>query len=81
MPKLRVIILDETHITDFGAKHLIDLQNLGVVSLNGTQVGEEGLAELARLPKLYRNWLENTNVTDNGARKARIARPKLAVNQ
>lgn len=53
-------------ITDAGLRHLARLPRLRHLDLGGCSIGDDGVAELARLPGLERVALQWTRVTDAG---------------
>ena len=52
LPRLRVLNLHATRVTDAGMASLAGLKDLQVLSLIGTRVGDAGLASLRDLPAL-----------------------------
>lgn len=63
------IQLAGTRVTDAGMEHLAKIKTLALVNVERTQVGDEGLAKLATLPRLGDLWIADTKVTDTGLAK------------
>ncbi len=59
-------IWDATAITDAGAHHLAELENLESIHLSNSQIGDEALKALAKLPKLHRISMQQNAFTDAG---------------
>jgi hypothetical protein len=57
---------DATKITDAGAKHLQDMPRLRYIHLSTSQVGDEGLAAIAKLPNLEGLSMQRNKITDVG---------------
>lgn len=65
-PKLRLLILDQTQITDAGLARLANLRNIVGLDLGSTQITDAGLANLAGMSDLRALELDCTHVTDAG---------------
>jgi hypothetical protein len=79
-PKLRVLSLANTRVTDQGLRDVATLSSLERLDLSGAQgVTDVGLGHLSALPKLQSLRLVGTPVTDDGVQKLRAARPGLEV--
>jgi hypothetical protein len=63
---VRQLVLFNTNVTDAGARHLRGITSLRVLILDGTLVGDDGMAQIATLPKLEELSVSRTNVTDVG---------------
>jgi hypothetical protein len=63
------IQLAGTAITDAGMEHLAKMKTLALVNVEGTKVGDDGLAKLVTLPQLGDLWINDTQVTDAGLRQ------------
>ena len=79
LDSLRRLRLDRTQITDEGVSALVDLRELEVLNLFGTQVGDGCLQTLEKLGSLRAVYLWDTQVTQEGLDRLRSARPALEV--
>lgn len=59
-------IWDATAITDAGAHHLAELENLESIHLSNSQTGDAALKALSKLPKLHRISMQQNFITDAG---------------
>jgi len=59
-------IWNATAITDEGARHLANLENLENIQIHGSRIGDAALKALAKLPKLSRMYLQEDAFTDAG---------------
>lgn len=59
-------IWDATAITDAGAHHLAELENLESIHLSNSQTGDAALKALSKLPKLHRISMQQNAFTDAG---------------
>lgn len=59
-------IWDATAITDSGAHHLAELENLEAIHLSNSQTGDAALKALSKLPKLHRISMQQNVFTDAG---------------
>ena len=66
MPRLKYLYLNETAVTDAGAKELARLWGLTRLDLTNTQIGDEGIGYLAGLTRLEMLILNGTQVTNAG---------------
>jgi hypothetical protein len=70
-------------VEKLGGKALRDQTKAGKpvihVSLNGTQISDAGLKELAALQQLQTLWLSGTQVTTNGVAELQKALPKCKI--
>jgi len=66
LPKLRVLRLDHTTITDDGVAHFADLRNLEELDLSNTGITDAGMVTLGRLPRLTSLSLRDTAITQAG---------------
>ena len=69
-------------LTDEGSQHLGQLKNVTWIHLGKTQIGDSGLAELAKLSHLddlIITYCEN--VTDEGVEKLQQALPNLKIDR
>jgi hypothetical protein len=66
LPKLRMLELVDTNMTDAGLAQLAGLKHLEFLSLSGTDITDAGLEHLKGLTKLQTLWLAGTQVTDAG---------------
>lgn len=78
-PWLWGLYLNDTHVTDKTAQNLSTMTRLRVLSLAGTQMGDEGLLALAQLPELQWLCIDATNVTDAGRAEFQRQRPDVNV--
>jgi hypothetical protein len=74
LTSLKVLDLDDTSITDAGLEHIKALTQLESVSL-GRRITDDGLDRLKQLSKLRYIFLSNSEVTFQGERMLREARP------
>jgi Leucine-rich repeat (LRR) protein len=65
-PKLEILALANTRITDAGLKPLRNLPRLRDLDLEGTQITDAGTTTLGALPRLYSLNLARTPITDDG---------------
>ncbi len=65
-PRLQVIVLSSSQVTDAEMKHLAAVPGLEHLSLNNTAITDEGLAPLAKLEKLNHLNVNETMVSDKG---------------
>ena len=72
-PDLRILILENTKISNAGLEELGRLSNLSQLSLNYTNVTDAGMAKLRSLP-LLKLWLNGTPVTGRGLASLAAAR-------
>lgn len=79
LKSLRRLRLDRTRITSRGVRSLTTLQDLEVLNLFGTPVGDECLAAIGQLPSLQSVYLWDTQVTKAGLDGLRSLRPTLDV--
>jgi Leucine-rich repeat (LRR) protein len=70
LPKLTILSLVMTEITDDGLKNL-ENTSLNRLFLRQTKITDSGLASLAKIPSLKRLDLRYTNVTDDGLKNIR----------
>ena len=75
-PKLRIFILQESHVTDAGLKQLEKHVALQYLHLGTCEITDDGLKELRTLKNLSTLTLINTNITDAGLRRLKNL-PKL----
>ena len=66
LPRLRVLRLSRTAITDAGMSVLAKCETLESIDVSQTQVGDQGVWELRALPRLRILNLFQTRVTDRG---------------
>jgi len=76
---LRMLFLTNVRITDIGAAALASLENLEVLDLKDTAITDATLERLAGLPNLRWLRVEAIQVTPDGIRKLKQARPDLKV--
>ena len=80
LKKLRELDLSATSVMSAGMVHLTALPNLETLHLSVVGVGDEGLKTLATIPSLkVLDLVHNHNVTLDGIRELRAARPDLEV--
>jgi hypothetical protein len=73
---------EKIELTDAGVAHLTSLENLEWLHLGKTAVGDAGLMELAKLPKLKELTITFCpNVTDSGVSQLQAARPDLKITR
>jgi hypothetical protein len=78
-PKLTVLALFETNITDQGVAELANLSNLERLNLSTTGVGDAGISKLSGLTKLKNLYLSDTNVTQAGVDSLKKALPLCSI--
>jgi Leucine-rich repeat (LRR) protein len=61
-----LFVWDATEITNAGAKHLANLENLTSIHLGNSPVGDAALEALSKLPKLTRISMQQNTFTDTG---------------
>jgi len=66
-------------VTDDGMKHVAKMENLRVLSLNGTPIGDAGLEHLVGLKEVRELYLQNSKVTPEGVKKLAAALPKCRI--
>ncbi len=67
-PKVRILKLGDTAITDAGLAHLEGMTELIMLGLRGTKITDDGLKHLGQMKKLRSLLLARTAVTDDGLR-------------
>ncbi len=80
LPKLTMLFLSDTSITDDGLVHLQQLDQLRVITFSGTPITDEGLMHLTSLKSLTDIVAWNTHITKEGARRFVEAVPRAVVN-
>lgn len=65
-PRLQLLDLSGTFVSDVGMRHIDTLRRLEKVDLGRTRVGDQTVEKLSRLPNLCRLELDGTAVTDAG---------------
>ena len=63
--------------TDELAEHLVDQVQLGYVTLNDSDLTDNGLAHLQRLPSLKKFDIQRTKVTRKAVEAFHAARPEV----
>lgn len=78
-PKLELVDLAGTQVTDDGIKHLASIATLREINLCGTQISDDGLRCLSTLARL--EWVDAsfTCVTEETAAEMEAAAPALSV--
>jgi hypothetical protein len=79
VPRLHVLVLKDTPITDASLMYLNGANDLGAINLEGTAITDAGLLQLHHLPKLSAICLEGTKVTKEGMAQLTKALPSLAI--
>lgn len=69
LPKLRVLSLNLTQITNVGLDHLKELKSLERLRLHATAISDDGMVSIARLSTLKVLDLSKTKVSDVGMEK------------
>ena len=64
-PRLQLLYLERTAITDDSLPAVTQLRNLFALSLAGTAVSDRGISQLEMLANLQNLSLENTRITDH----------------
>lgn len=77
--KLLWIDLSQSTITDEGVTHLANLNNLIVLGLQGTNVTDDYIKIIKKLPKLEHFYLLNSGITAKGKQELQQAKPNLTI--
>jgi hypothetical protein len=77
LPSLISIWVDSPNVTNAGIEHLRDMQQLELLFLRGTQIGDEALKTIAGLKNLRHLRLVDTNVTPDALCETARALPAL----
>ena len=67
-------------VTDDGMQHLAGMQNLKKLSVQFTQVGDDGARVIARLPKLTELFVEGSAITKKGLAALAKALPGCTIS-
>lgn len=78
-PRLRLLSLSSTSVTDSGVLRLAGLRKLEFLSLSNTNVTDEGLMHLAPLQSLRVLVVTGSRMTGGGIKKFREMRPNVVV--
>lgn len=65
-PRIIILDLSNTPITDAGLEHLLAFHDLQMLWLSGTRVTDEGMRDVGRIVSLQDLWLCDTDITDSG---------------
>ena len=76
---LRNITLTRSQVTDAGVRHLTNVPNLTWVTLTGCKVTDKCIQDLMNIPKLETLFIEDTEITHNGAALLKAALPECYV--
>jgi hypothetical protein len=66
MPQLRVLLLNESHITDAGIAILNEKVHMQGLVLSHARISDAGLKHLNGMTKLLDLWLDHTDISDAG---------------
>ena len=80
MPCIRILVLDESLVKDADCKSLSTLQTCEDLSLSGCDIGDSGLADLSRLPRLKHLNVEKTSVSALGIARFRESNPSCTID-
>jgi hypothetical protein len=74
-------MLDATHMSNLGLQHLKGLKKLRMLTLDDTQVGDDGISDLTVLTSLETLIVPPGNMTEAGIDRLRKALPRCRVNE
>jgi hypothetical protein len=79
LPKLKILVIRSTRVTDRSSLHIKQLTNLERMNLSCTRITDAALEDMRGLTKLESLELLGTKVTDEGMARLREALPDCAV--